>query len=157
MGYSNPFDAFGGLEKCGFSFSFEKPVLDGLTLHSFSLDLFRNANGGKPYYEDGMYWDPYDAFSFILGAAMGYPVFRWLVVFAGGGLGFTWYGESVGGASFPQNGLSYSDGKANDSIDFAWKVNGGLRFKLSDFFIRAEVSYGTIIGPAFGIGVGLAL
>jgi hypothetical protein len=154
VGYSSPLDGFGGLEKCGFSFSFEDPFLSGLTFHSFSIDLFRDAYGGKPYYEDKIYWSTYDAFSLIFGVAMGYPIFRWLVVFAGGGLGFTGYGESSGSSSDPQAGVSYSNSK-NDSIDFAWKVNGGLRLKLSDFFIKAEVSYGTIIGPAFGIGVGL--
>jgi opacity protein-like surface antigen len=85
--------------------------------------------------------------SLILGAAMGFPLFRIFTIYAGGGLGLTFREYS----SYSGSGGDIPDSKT----EFAWKVNGGLRLQFSSFFTKFDVSYGTILGPAFGIGVGL--
>jgi hypothetical protein len=144
FGYSTSFDFDVG-NKYGLSFSMEDAYLrKPFTLfHSLSIDYFYNGR-----YTDGYYFDEYaektyliaSASSFIFGTGMGVPIFSWFVAYAGGGLGF-----------------SLDAATQEDTIGFAWKVNGGLRFKVSDFFIKLDAAYVSILGPVFGIGVGLAL
>jgi hypothetical protein len=72
--------------------------------------------------------------SLVLDYTIGYQMFSNYVLYAGGGLGL----------KFPI-----------DDEWFAWKVNGGLRLQFNRFFTKFDVSYGTIIGPSFGIGIGI--
>ena len=72
--------------------------------------------------------------SFIAGGGIGYSADRYVGIYAGGGLGIR-FGEFD---------------RIADSIDFAWKVNGGFRlcWSQSRYNIRFDLSYGTIIGPS---------
>ena len=144
FGYSTPFDF--NMYKWGISFSVEDAYLrKPFTLfYNFSLDYFNNTQGGEKTWKKGnKYYISSKDDSLIFGTGIGVPLFSWFIVYAGGGLGFTWH--------------SYPDSEASTEADLAWKVNGGLRFKVYDFFIKLDASYGTVIGPALGIGLGLAL
>jgi hypothetical protein len=84
-----------------------------------------------------------NAGSFLLGTAVGYPVLNWLVIYAGGGAGLT------------MDNNTYEN--EDDALSFiTWKMNGGLRFiPHNPVFLKLDVSFGTIMGPSFGVGVGL--
>jgi hypothetical protein len=138
LGYSVPLDFDVG-NKYGYSFSMEDAYLRRPVtfLHSLSIDYYYDNHFIEK--RDGNFYYSTSGSSLIFGTGMGVPIFSWFIAYAGGGLGFTMYDEGY-----------------NTIIDFAWKANGGLRFKVSDFFIKLDVSYGSIIGQAFGIGLGLA-
>ncbi|MDR2177315.1 MAG: hypothetical protein LBP20_04640 [Treponema sp.] len=154
LGYSKPFD--NASEKWGLSFSVEDQFPKAFTLFILSVDWLNNPPGiKKPWTNGNSHYDiRYSESSFIFGTALGYPVFHVFTLYAGGGLGFTMYEYS---------GYSYKSGSASatppddNSFEFAWKVNAGLRFQFSSFFIKADASYGTIMGPSFGIGAGIFL
>jgi hypothetical protein len=97
--------------------------------------------------------------SLVFGLALGYPLAPILIIYAGGGLGFTWYsGGSSGSSNFPYPEYTYNDTPPSEnksSIDLAWKVNAGLRLQYASLFAKFDVSYGTILGPSYGIGIGL--
>jgi hypothetical protein len=160
VGYLKPFDA--ASSKWGLSFDVEDQFPAAFRLFSFSFDWLANPSGPtKSWIENGMYYNSgFSENSFIFGAAWGYPIFSNFVLYAGGGLGFTLFlsgGESVSNSQDP--GYSYNDTPPEKDYyaEFAWKINGGLRFQILDVFVKADVSYGTILGPAFGIGAGMFL
>jgi opacity protein-like surface antigen len=136
----------GIFDNAGLSVSIEDQFPGAFNLFCFSLDWLllegteTLANGTVSFTDN----------SFILGAALGYPLFRIFTLYAGGGLGFTMRGY---GSYMLTNGSE--DDIPDSRTEFAWKVNGGLRLQFSSFFAKFDVSYGTILGPAFGIGIGL--
>jgi len=76
----------------------------------------------------------YNLWSGIWDLAIGYTTFGnpfWIGIYGGLGLGITF---------------------ADDW--FAWKVNGGILTGLHYLFLKFDVSYGTILGPTFGVGFG---
>ena len=42
-----------------------------------------------------------------------------------------------------------------EKLGFAWKVNGGIRIPLSSFTVRTDISFGTILGLAGTVAVGM--
>jgi hypothetical protein len=115
----------------GLSLSVERTkIIKSYIPFSLSLDYIstRNAN------------------SIILGTAFGYPALERVVMYAGGGLGFNMYDETYDMWGYQ----TYDD----ESI-IAWKLNGGVNVILLNWLaIKFDVSFGTIIGPTLGIGVG---
>jgi len=174
LGFISPFES-SGLKKFGFTLDIE----DSLGIFSLSLDYLQNSNGpAKSWVEtetdssyNNSYWGTPNSYqmyyhtgsstesSLIFGASLGYPFFDFLTVYAGGGLGFTWldYSGDKSGSSLRDPNYSYNDSPPDDnpSVEFTWKVNAGLRIRLGDFFTKFDVSYGTILGPAFGVGIGI--
>ena len=75
-------------------------------------------------------------------------------------MGFAW---GYGLLSFFQPYLGGSLGmkstrmKSTDKekLGFAWKVNGGIRIPLSSFTVRTDISFGTILGLAGTVAVGM--
>jgi hypothetical protein len=133
LSYVRAFDADSGLGS-GFSFSTEDQFPNKFSLFSSSIDYLT---------ADAIMTDDiniYSKSSLIFGTALGYPLFRIFTIYAGGGLGFTW-----------------SDSDSDSSVEFAWKVNAGLRLQFSFLFAKFDVSFGTIIGPSYGIGIGIFL
>jgi opacity protein-like surface antigen len=171
--YNAPFDFDSGFYTFGLSLSAEYPETKSIVPYipfSLSVDFFTkdNINNEKEraaYKEDDMYYISRKGndYSLILGTAFGYPVLDWLLIYAGGGLGLTWHDETgiVDSSYAPDTTYSYTDSKYDDdnSIDFAWKVNGGLRSSLLNnfLFLKLDVSFGTILGPTFGVGAGMIL
>jgi hypothetical protein len=130
-------------DKSGLSFSIEDQFPGAFSLFSFSVDWLRYAGNERAANGTASFTDD----SFLFGTALGFPIFSVFTIYAGGGLGFTFreYG-----------GYSGSGGDIPDSrFEFAWKVNTGLRLQVSSFFTKFDVSWGTIIGPAFGLGIGI--
>lgn len=78
--------------------------------------------------------------SWLLGLSWGYSALPFFEPYVGSSLGMKW-----------------TDSFSWDNIGFAWKVSGGIRIPLSDFVIRGDVSYGTILGLAGTVAVGLKL
>ena len=52
-------------------------------------------------------------------------------------------------------GMKWTDSFSWENIGFAWKVNGGIRIPLSFFTVRTDISYGTILGLAGIVAVGM--
>lgn len=52
-------------------------------------------------------------------------------------------------------GMQWTDSFSWENIGFAWKVNGGIRIPLSSFTVRTDISYGTILGLAGTLAVGM--
>jgi hypothetical protein len=159
ISYLKPFDS--GSDDWGISLSIENPFLNTFGLFSFSLDHLTNPGGlNQSWIENGVYNTIiYTEDSLIFGTAFGYPLFGIFVLYAGGGLGFTWHEETSSGSSLhPNSDYSYNDTPAVFSIELAWKVNAGLWLNLTDLFsFKFDVSYGTIIGLSFGVGVGIIM
>ena len=51
--------------------------------------------------------------------------------------------------------MKWTDSFSWENIGFAWKVNGGIRIPLSSFTVRTGISYGTILGLAGNLAVGM--
>ena len=51
--------------------------------------------------------------------------------------------------------MKWTDSFSWENIGFAWKVNGGIRIPLSFFAVRTDISYGTILGLAGTVAVGM--
>ncbi|MBR6193623.1 MAG: hypothetical protein IKQ66_05630 [Treponema sp.] len=109
-------------DRLGLSFAVESPAKKVSPLWIGTLDYYRT-------WGDGQIQN-----SFIAGGGIGYSADRYVGIYAGGGLGIR-FGEFD---------------RIADSIDFAWKVNGGFRlcWSQSRYNIRFDLSYGTIIGPS---------
>ena len=73
-----------------------------------------------------------------MGFDLGYGVLSFFQPYLGGSLGMKW-----------------KDSFSWGNIGFAWKVNAGIRIPLSSFTVRADVSYGTILGLAGTVAVGM--
>jgi opacity protein-like surface antigen len=148
LGYNAPFDSDSD-SAFGLSLSVEQAKKSFIVPYiPFSLSFDWIVDSGVAS-SDYIY--PEAATSVILGAALGYPALDWLLIYAGGGLGFTWEDETY----------DIWEDSTNDSKDsfspIAWKLNGGLRFMLYDLFaLKLDASIGTILGPTFGVGAGIA-
>jgi len=80
--------------------------------------------------------NPVHTDALILAMTVGYQMFSKYTLYGGGGVG----------VGFPV-----------DDKWFAWKANGGLRLQIGKTYSKFDVSYGTILGLAFGIGWGIFL
>ena len=75
-------------------------------------------------------------------------------------IGFDWgYGalqflQPYLGASL---GIKWNDSFSWENIGFAWKVNTGIRIPVNAYSFRAGISYGTILGLAGTLAVGIYL
>jgi opacity protein-like surface antigen len=149
LGYNAPFDSDSD-SAFGLSLSVEQAKKSFIVPYipfSLSFDWIVDEGVSTSYYTSTG-----AATSLILGTAFGYPALDWLLIYAGGGLGINLDLEET----YDIWEDSTNDSNADKSI-IAWKLNGGLRFMLYDLFaIKLDVSFGTIIGPTFGIGAGIA-
>jgi hypothetical protein len=124
VGYISSFDStseFDFARKYGFTFGMNDYV-PAKNAWVGSIDLDYLVNNIKPESQN----------SLLIGATIGYQMFSMFVVYAGGGVGYTF--ESEG---------------------FAWKVNGGLRLQFGDFFVKFDVANMSPFGLSFGAGIGL--
>ena len=76
--------------------------------------------------------------SWLLGIDFGYGVLSFFQPYLGASMGMKW-----------------TDTFSWDTIGFAWKVNTGIRIPLSSFIVRLDISYGTILGLAGTLVVGM--
>ena len=79
--------------------------------------------------------------SILMGGVWGYNIFEFFQPYFGGALGIKW-----------------TDDFSWERTGFAWKVNAGIRIRLLYFLnIRVDISYGTILGLAGTLSVGMYL
>jgi opacity protein-like surface antigen len=146
VGYVHSFDLDKGAT--GLTLGFENPL--GLNCLSFDIlrsDGTRVIETNNDGYSKTVY--TFTDTTCIFGTTVGFALFPIFTIYVGGGIGFAIRGDFMLRSSY--NG--YSD-IPDDETTFAWKVNGGLRFLLDPFFVKFDVSYGTI-GSAFGIVGGM--
>jgi hypothetical protein len=130
VGYISAFD-FDFANKFGFTFGLVDYVpFNFALLGSLSIDYLVDQTEPVP-------WN-----SFVFGLTFGVQMFSHYVLYAGGGIG----------SKYP-----IGDEFGWDKLSFEWKVNGGLQLQYKRFFTKFDVSYGTIIGPSLGIGIGIIL
>ncbi|MBB5225422.1 hypothetical protein DYE50_03820 [Treponema ruminis] len=115
-------------EKYGIEFSSETFADAGDIFAIFAVDYFKDYTEGEKIE------------AFLLGFDWGYGVFDFFQPYFGGTLGVKW-----------NNSFDV------ENIDFAWKVNGGIRIPISSFCFRADLSYNTIIGTSGTIAAGVTL
>jgi opacity protein-like surface antigen len=162
LGYNAPFSAPFDFSSGGFSFSVEQPKKEFIVPYipfNLSIDYIHTGKEKSWEADETYHISSGENSSVIFGTAFGYPALDWLLIYAGGGLGFTWYTErDYSNTTDPNPGYSYNNSKEAESVSFAYKLNGGVRFMLYDFFaLKLDASYGTIIGPTFGVGAGIVL
>jgi tetratricopeptide (TPR) repeat protein len=160
IGYVRAFDSenSGMFENSGITLSTETV---GLSLDSlFSVDYLLGPIRQRYWVEESDNHVSYRQgdiveHSLVLGLALGFPIAHIFTIYAGGGLGFTWnplgYNSSGSSSSDP---AIHNDTPPESSIELAWKVNAGLRLQYAGLFVKFDVSYGTILGPSYGIGIG---
>ena len=115
-------------EKYGLEFSFETPVYQDGFFIIFAFDYLTDGEREHPVH------------SVLTGVDVGYcfhPVFQPYV------------------GSFA--GVKWTDTFSMENVGFAWKVCGGSRFAFSSFCVRAEISYGSILGPAGMVSLGFGI
>lgn len=79
--------------------------------------------------------------SILMGGVWGYNIFEFFQPYFGGALGIKW-----------------TDDFSWERTGFAWKANAGIRIRLLYFLnIRVDISYGTILGLAGTLSVGMYL
>lgn len=91
------------------------------------------------------------AFDYIINHSEEKPVDSWLVGFDWGYGLLSFFQPYLGGSL----GMKWTDSFTWENIGFAWKVNGGIRIPLSSFTVRTDISYGTILGLAGTVAVGM--
>jgi tetratricopeptide (TPR) repeat protein len=161
IGYVRAFDSenSGMFENSGITLSMET---FGLSVDSlFSVDYLLGPMRQRYWVEESDNHVSYRQgdiveHSLVLGLALGFPIAHIFTIYAGGGLGFTWNPDNgSSGSSSPDPAYTYNDTPPEPSIELAWKVNAGLRLQYAGLFVKFDVSYGTILGPSFGIGIGV--
>jgi len=137
FGLSFSFDS----SKYGLSLSFEENIW------GCSIDYFSNKYGPAKSWNEN---------SIILGLTYGYPIFDFMKIYGGGGLGLTLFNEDESAFQKIMNSwglvLLFSPW---DVARFAWKVNGGLCFNLDGLLVKFDISYNTVLGTSYGIMLGL--
>ena len=119
----------------GLGFMFMTPINNFFSNNSFGISISVEGMVGKTYTNTSLNaLKNYDIWSGIWDLSIGYTTFGnpfWVGIYGGLGLGITF-----------------------DKDWFAWKVNGGILTGLHYIFLKFDVSYGTILGPTFGVGFG---
>lgn len=118
--------SFFNFNKCGFEFSTETVADQGDIFAIFSYDYLIDYSEEKT------------VDSWLVGFDWGYGLLSFFQPYLGGSLGMKW-----------------TDSFSWKNIGFAWKVNGGIRIPLSSFTVRTDISYGTILGLAGTVAVGM--
>lgn len=133
FGYTGSFNlenktesSFFNFNKCGFEFSTETLADQGDIFAIFSFDYLIDHSEEKT------------VDSWLVGFDWGYGLLSFFQPYLGGSLGMKW-----------------TDSFSWKNIGFAWKVNGGIRIPLSSFTVRTDISYGTILGLAGTVAVGM--
>lgn len=133
FGYTGSFNlenetesSFFNFNKCGFEFSSETLADQGDIFAIFSFDYLIDHSEEKT------------VDSWLVGFDWGYGLLSFFQPYLGGSLGMKW-----------------TDSFSWENIGFAWKVNGGIRIPLSSFTVRTDISYGTILGLAGTVAVGM--
>ena len=116
------------VNKFGFELSSETAANQGEFFSIFSFDYLMNHSEEK------------NVDSWLLGFDLGYGVLTFFQPYLGGSLGMKW-----------------TDSFSLGNVEFAWKVNSGVRIPFSSFTVRADISYGTILGLAGTFAIGLYL
>ena len=130
FGYTGSFFNFIDIDfnKCGFEFSSETLADQGDIFGILSFDYLIDHSEEK------------SVESFLVGFAWGYGFLSFFQPYLGSSLGM-------------KSTMMKSTDKGK--LGFAWKVNGGIRFPLSSFTVRTDISYGTILGLAGTVAVGM--
>ena len=130
FGYTGSFFNFIDIDfnKCGFEFSSE--------LLADQCDIFGILS--FDYLIDHSEEKTVD--SFLVGFAWGYGLLSFFQPYFGSSLGMK------------STRMKSTD---KEKLGFAWKVNGGIRIPLSSFTVRTDISFGTILGLAGTVAVGM--
>ncbi|MDR2658786.1 MAG: tetratricopeptide repeat protein [Spirochaetaceae bacterium] len=147
LGYINSFD----FDKLGFNASIEASNPDNFIPYSLIFDMFFDKNFLNGVEELQGYTGD---IACIIGTSIGYRIFSWLLAYAGAGLGF--YGEySIENDNSSSDSTSTEQPDHKNKTGLPFKVVAGFRLDLYRIFAKLDVSYGSIIGPSFGLCVGL--
>ena len=130
FGYTGSFFNFIDIDfnKCGFEFSSELLADQGDIFGILSFDYLIDHSEEKT------------VDSFLVGFAWGYGLLSFFQPYLGGSLGMK------------STRMKSTD---KEKLGFAWKVNGGIRIPLSSFTVRTDISFGTILGLAGTVAVGM--
>jgi opacity protein-like surface antigen len=141
-------------DNAGLSFSIEDRFPGAFSLFCLSFDFLSSSEHITVDDGTAIGIASFTVNSFIFGIALGYPIYSIFTLYAGGGLGFT--NREYGGYN-GTGGWDLPDDTDDKTSEFAWKINAGLRIQFAIFFAKVDVSYGTILGPSFGLGAGIFL